>query len=320
MLAVIILTALLGFHFVGGYDWIDALWMVVITISSVGYGEHSISSPIVQILTILVIILGMSASVYTFGGFIQLLLEGEIERAVGRRRMTRDIGHLSDHIIICGFGRTGTILCEDLVRKKFPFVVIENQPEKARDAESRRLLCLIGDATEETMLEEAGLKRARTLFTGLPADADNVFITLTARNLNPTIEIISRAEHPSTERKLRQAGADKIIMPTLIGAHHVERMITRPSTADLMELVAESSFADLELDEVCIQEDSSLQALSVEETEARRTNNLLVVAIKQPDGKLIFNPEASYRFKVGDIPMLMGHRADIERFREKYRV
>ena len=320
VLGTILLVAVIGYRVLGDYSWIDSLWMVVITISSVGYGERSQSEPIVQLFTIAVIILGMSAAVYTFGGFIQFVLEGELEKLLGYRRMTREIERIADHVIICGFGRIGEVLSADLQRQKRPFLIIDNDADRIEAAKSRGHLCLAGDATEEEVLQLAGLARAKTIFTGLPTDAANVFITLTARNLNTAIQIIARAAHPTTEKKLRQAGADKVVMPTIIGAHHVERMITRPSTADLMELVAESSFTDLELDEVSVADQSKLVGVTVQETEAHRHHRLLVVAVKQADDKIIFNPDPTHAFHPGDILMLMGQREDIQRFREEYDV
>jgi len=320
VLAVIGICGIVGYRVLGDdYSWMDALWMVVITISSVGYSEHSQSAPQMQLFTVVVIILGMTAAGYTFGGFIQLVFEGELETLLGHRRMTRGIDRLRDHVIICGNGRIGEVLSDGL-QGKSQFVIIDSDPERIELAKSREHLCLVGDATEEDVLKLAGVDRAKTLFTGLPADADNVFITLTARNLNKDIQIIARAEHPSTQKKLRQAGADKVIMPTMIGAHHVERMITRPSTADLMELVSENTFPDLELDEIRLGEDSKLVGVTVQDTEASRRHRVLVVAVKHSDGKMHFNPDASHTFKINDVLMVMGHPDDIQRFCKEHAI
>jgi voltage-gated potassium channel len=317
VLSAVFLVAVVGYRVIGGYPWIESLWLVVITLSSVGFGERSQMGSAMQLWTIVVIIVGISASAYTLGGFIQFILEGELDLWLGQRRMTREIEQLSDHVIICGFGRIGLVLGEDLKRQKQPLVVVDQDLARIEEAKSRHHPCLVGDATEEPVLLRAGLRRCKTLFTGLPSDAANVFITLTARNLNPTVQIIARAEHPSTEKKLRQAGANRIVMPSLIGAHHVERMITRPSTADLMELVAESSFTDLELDEVKVVPSGKLVGVSVHETEAHR-RRLLVVAVKQRDGSMLFNPDGSYTFQADDVLMVMGHEKDIQRFRTEY--
>ncbi|MBC8868947.1 MAG: potassium channel protein [Planctomycetes bacterium] len=317
VLAVIFVAAVLGYHALG-YDWLDAVWMVVITISSVGYGEETDSDASIKMLSIAVIVFGLSAAAYTIGGLLQMITEGELERALGRRRMTRDIERLKGHVVICGFGRMGEMLARDLKSMRRLFVIVDNDSERIADAETHRYLCLSGDATEEQTLREAGIEQASALVTGLPNDAASVFITLTSRNLNPNLQIIARAEHPSTEKKLRQAGADRVVMPALVGARHMARLITRPSTADLMELVSETSFLDYELDEIAVPDDSKMAQVTVRETEAHRRHRLLVVAVKEKDGNMVLNPDAEYRFKSGDVVIFMGHTEDIARFRKEY--
>jgi len=317
VLAAIFVVAVVGYHALD-YSWLDSLWMVVITVSSVGYSEQSSADDSVKVFSILVIVFGMCAAAYTIGGFLQMLTEGELERALGRRRMTRDIERLSGHVIICGFGRMGEILAQDLQQMKRLFVIVDNDVERVVDAESQKYLCLSGDAEEEHTLLEAGVERASSLVTGLPNDAANVFITLTSRNLNPDIQIIARAEHPSTEKKLRQAGADRVVMPALVGARRMVRLITRPSTADLMDLVAETSFLDYELDEIDVPEGSKLPEVTVRETEAHRRHRLLVVAVRERDGNMVLNPDAEYTFKSGDVIIIMGRAEDIARFRGEF--
>ena len=319
VLASIFVLAVLGYRFLGGYDWTDAIWMVVVTISTVGFSEHSELDWKLQLYTVGVILVGISASVYTFGGFFQLMVEGELERLIGKRRMEREIELLSGHIVLCGYGRMGEHLAHALYRQGKPFVVIESDAEKVAEVASDQMLCFHGDATEEDVLEAVRVKHAKTLVTTLPSDAASVFITLTARNLNPELQIIARAELQSTEQKLRQAGANKVILPTVIGAQQAVRMITRPSTADLMELVAESSFNELDLEEFVVPDTSLLIGKSVRETDANRRHRVLVIAIKHADGKMAFNPNADHRFRSLDTIMLMGHTDDIIRFREEYR-
>lgn len=314
VLVTVFAIAVLGYRFLGGKDWIDAVWMVVITVSTVGYSEQSQLSPGLQLFTIGVIMFGMTAAVYTFGGLFQLILEGELERVIGRRRMEREIQQLSLHILICGYGRMGQHLAEGLKFHKRTIVVIDKDPRAIEQAQSDGVLAIEGNATEEDVLQSLHIEKASTLVAALPSDAESVFLTLTARNLNPMIQIIARAEYQSTERKLRQAGANKVVMPTVIGARQMVRMITRPSTADLIEMVNKSSFAELELEEFLIGASSRLVGLSVRETEALRRHKLLVVAIKGSDGNLIFNPTAEHQFHEGDTVMLMGHAEDTEKF------
>ncbi|MBC8351245.1 MAG: potassium channel protein [Planctomycetes bacterium] len=318
VLGVVVVSGVIGFRLLGGYDWVSAFWMTTITISSVGFSETTNSSPTFQLFTVGVIVFGMSAAAYTFGGFVQLMLEGELERVLGHRRMTRGIESLSGHVIVCGYGRIGEVLTNDLKHSRREFVVIDADTDRFEAAKSQGCLCICGDATSDETLLNAGIDRAKTLVSSLPSDADNVFITLTARTLCPRIQIFSRAEHPTTERKLIQAGASKVIMPAIIGAHRLERLITRPSTAHLMELVSEASFMDLELDEITLPEDCQLIGVTVASTEAHSKHKLLVVAVKHADGEMSFNPEANYSFQAADIAIVMGRSEDIQGFRNAY--
>jgi len=314
ILAVIVITAVLGYRFLGGYKWAEAVWMVAITITSVGYGEHSQEPWYMQLFTVAVVLLGISAAGYTFGGFLQLLLAGELEDAMGHRQMKQQIDKLSGHTIICGFGRIGRTLADDMLRHQQPFVIIEQNDEHLNAAREAGYLCLHGDATEDEMLLAAGCHRAKALITGLPNDAANVFITLTARNLNRDLLIVARAGHGSSERKLRQAGADKVVLPSSIGAQLMSRMIMRPTTADLMELVAEQGNLNVQLDEMRVAQACQLLGKSIRETNAHSAFRLLVLAVKQASGKMIFNPEADYKLELDDIIILMGKKSDIERF------
>ena len=232
--------------------------------------------------------------------------------------MARDIDKLSEHVVACGFGNTGELLAKALCEEDVPFVIVDQNEDRIEEAQRQGYLVLLGDATNESVLTEAGICRAKTLVTNLPTDAENVFITLTARNLCPSVDIIARAEQPSTVSKLQQAGANRVVQPDVSGARLMARMVTRPTTADLIELVAESSFHDMELDEILIREGAGIVGVNVRETEAHRKHRLLVVAIKRADNTMIFNPDGDYEFAVGETMILMGRDADIDRFRTQF--
>lgn len=317
VLLVVFVVSSLGFR-VLGYDWIGSIWMTAITISTVGYGETSDAPPAQQLFTVVVIIVGMSAAVYTFGGFFQMVLEGEFERALGHRRVTRGIEKLDQHVVVCGYGRMGEALTLNLRRLGVPFVVIDQDVNRFEDARALDYLCLSGDATQDEILIAAGVERANALVSALPSDADNVFITLTSRHLNPQIQIIARAEHKTTEAKLRQAGADKIVSPALMGAHRMEWMITRPSTAHLMELVSETTFMDLELDELVVPQNSPLVGVTAGSTGTFQRNDLLLAAVKQSDGTMRFNPGHEYTFQALDTVIVMGDVDAIAQFQREY--
>lgn len=315
---VVLVVAILGYR-LSGRDWMSSLYMVVITVTTVGYGDDKLHMPssAEQFFTVVVIVLGVTAGAYTIGGFLQMMAEGEIDRALGRRRMTREIQQLRDHVIICGFGRIGQILASEIASQD-QFVVVDNDPARVTEAGERQLLVLSGDATEEEILLAAGVERAKALVTSLPNDAANVFITLTSRNLNQNLRIVSRAEYRTSEKKLLQAGANRVVLPASIGATQMARLITRPNTAELIELLSDRSQLDLELDEVRVAPGGPLVGKSVEDAETHRRHRLLVVAVKQPDGNMVFNPGGEYIFQEEDMLIVMGRTDDIDRFEFDY--
>lgn len=317
VLGVVVALAVVGYR-LAGYPWLEAVWIVIITISSVGFGERSEQPPAVQLLTIAVVLLGISAAAYTFGGLLQFLLAGELEQMLGRRIMTQKINAVKEHTIVVGFGRIGRLVAADLQRQQRPFVVIESDEERCREAQDRGYLCITGDATDDEILASAGLARARTLVSALPNDANNVFITLTARNLNPGLKIIARAEHYSSERKLLQAGADRIVMPSTIGAQQIGRLITRPHTADLLELFAEQGNVNLEIDEIPLPEGHPLVGRTIGESEANRRFSLLILAVRQPSGEMLIGAQTDYRLATGDVLIVFAKPENLESFRQHH--
>jgi voltage-gated potassium channel len=319
ILGIIFLVAVSG-YVLAGWTLLDSIYMVVLTLSTVGLKEvHDLShSPGLQAFTILVIVFGVTAAFYIVGGFVQMMAEGEINRALGLQRATREIERLSDHVILCGFGRTGETLAGELRRRKQPFVVVDRDPERITEALSLSYLAMTQDATEEDALLKAGVKRAKTVVITLPTDAENVFITLTARNLNTNLQIIARGELQATEKKLIQAGADRVVLPAAAAALRMAAMITRPSTLELIELVAGHHVAEVQIDELTIPYESSLVGCTVRDSQTRSRHGLLIVGVRHLDDELLFNPNADMAFQGGDTVIVMGQMADIERFRKEY--
>lgn len=314
-LACFVVVSTVGYRLLSERPWLESLHWVIITVSSVGYGETSAAPPAIQAFSIVVILVGMLAVAATLGLFLQLLVQGEIRRAVGARRMTRDIKKLTDHIIICGFGRIGRILAEDFDARGIPFTVIETNSEMATEAENASYLVVVGDATDEDVLLSAGIERAKTIVVALDSDANCVFLTLTARNLNSEIQIISRGEQPSTEKKLRQAGANRVVMPAMIGARRIANLVTQPVTSDLLEHVADRSRLDANLEEVVISQGSVVAGQTVRASNPRQRYGILVVALRNVDGKMQFNPNPDTVIEAGDTAIVMGRATDLEKFR-----
>lgn len=211
-----------------GWDLLDASYMVVITLFGIGYSEvHPLTTTALKLQTMVLIVVGGLSGLYSVGGFLQLLTQGEINRALGARKMGWGIRKMKNHIIICGYGRVGQMLATELARKNIPLIVVDKSQQRLNQAAEHGYTTLCGDAACETVLNEAGVTRARSLVCALPEDAVNVFITLTARELNEDVIIIARAECPKTESKLRRSGANHIVLPAAIGAVHMSRIISR---------------------------------------------------------------------------------------------
>lgn len=317
-LAMIVSLAVIGYRMIAGYDWIEAFWMVVITVSTVGYGEQSGQGWATQLLSIAVILLGTTAAAYTFTGMIQLTLQGEFDRAFGRRRMEKELSRLRNHTIICGFGKSGPVLAKDLEQRRCRFVILEIDPVNYHQAIDLGYLAINADATDEETLKQANISRASAIVVALPTDAQNVFITLSARNLCPSIRIVAQAERESSSRKLRQAGANEVVMAHQMVAEYMSRLVTRPTAARFFSSLTEPEFKDLMLDELAVPEGSIIENQTIAQLRIRDRHQLLVVAVKSRDETLDFNPPGDRVFKSGETILVMGNQEDVIAFQENY--
>jgi len=288
---------------------------VVITIFSVGYEETvRVDSPLLKAFTVGLIVTGCSSLLYALGGFVQMMTEGEITRALGERRNIRSIDALKGHAIVCGYGRMGQILSSELSDAGHPFVVIDSNRESVREAEEQGYLVVSGDATEEDTLQLAHIDRATSVATVLPSDASNVFITLSARSLNPRLRILSRGELPSTEGKLKKAGANHVVLPATIGGLRLAHMIVRPTAEHLIDTLENASMIndDLELLGVKLAEIEILPGSGLEDTtvgalEIQGEGAYLIVGLRRKGGEVLRKPSASQKVCCGDIVIVIGH-------------
>lgn len=296
---------------VAGYIVIDpdlgllqAIYMVTITLSTVGYREVVHDSGAAQTWTILIIVVGGLTVAVAGGSLVGMLVEGEVGRLIGSRKLESRIKHLNGHTVICGFGRMGQLLVERLLARNVPLVIVENQQERILAAEQLGCLYVRGDATEETILEQAGVARARNLVAALASDADNLFVTLTARQMRPVLHIVARAENSSTEPKLRRAGADRVISPQSIGAERIATILTHPHVVDFVDVAAKG--VELEMEEIEVTPDSVLAGKSLREADIRRLADVMVVAIRRADGTTRFSPGAEEVVRPGDMLITIG--------------
>ena len=319
-LAIVFVVAVVGHHWITGGTWLSSIYYFVITVSGVGYTERSDVGPELQLFSIFVILIGMFVVGYAITLLLQLMIEGQVYRALGIRRMTQEIEKLSGHTIICGLGRMGRTLADEFQRRGVPYVIVERDTDQAISARAEGMLLVTGDALDEESLVDAGIHRAATFVASLHSDADNVFLTLTARNLNPSLRIIARGELPTTEKKLRQAGANEVVMPALIGARRMAAMVTRPHTAELMDLMTSDKTMDADLEEVFISEGCPLVGQTIRDMALRSTHQVLVIAIRRSNGEMLFAPDANTRFEEGDTMILLGRQDDISSFKNANRV
>ncbi|MCA9077533.1 MAG: NAD-binding protein [Planctomycetaceae bacterium] len=304
-------------YWMAGWSLIEAIYMVIITIYGVGYGEvRPVEDPTLRLFTVLVIVAGCTSAIYVLGGFIQMITEGQIKRALEERRMTAGIEKLNQHAIICGFGRVGQILADELLTAGKPFVVVDTNRERLISGENQGMFVINGDATTEEVLTLAGVERASVLATVLPNDAANVFITLTARELRPDLEIIARGESPSTQKKLLRSGADRVVLPAAIGAVKIARLITCPTAESLLSgEKAESDFNDelgqigLRIWEVSIDQGSPLAGYTISQLRAGEASTYMIVAVREPDGTVHTQPPADHQINQGDVILVL-YRTD----------
>jgi voltage-gated potassium channel len=316
LLAVTGATGVVG-YMLAGWSLLDAVYMVVITIFGVGYGEvRHLESTGLRIFTMAFIVAGCSALIYIMGGFFQLITEGEINRALGRHRMNKQIANLTDHVIICGFGRIGRILVRELMQANKVCVVVDPDVARATEARTCGALVLEGDATQDDVLRTAGIERASALATVLPNDALNVFITLTARSLNAKLRVIARGEDPLTEPKLRQAGADEVVLPSTSGGLQIAEHIVRPAILELVDgaeargRMRELSALGLGVRAMRIPKGTRGVGRSVSELETLHPA-VLVISIRRHDGTTIHAPSARDVFADDDEVLLMGHDSSL---------
>ncbi len=322
-----IIVAVVGYLFYG-WTLMEAIYMVVITIFGVGYGEvQPIDTTSERIFTIAVILAGTSSALYIVGGFVQMIAGGEINRAFDAQRKKNTISNLNNHVIICGFGRIAQVIATHLVEAAQEFVIIDHNGEKIAIAEGLGYLAQEGDATDENILQSVGIQNAHVLATVLPNDAINVFITLTARELNPDLLILARGELSSTEKKLRLAGANHVVSPATVSGVRMVNLIARPTgTGFLEQKDQQNSLNDLlaqievQIDELTLSAYSPLMGKTIRELEIRGKGAFIVVALRRSNGLLLTHPHSSLILDCDDTLIVLGHQEELPKFARYYQL
>lgn len=311
-LAFVILAGIAGYRLIEGWPLIDALFMTIITLTTVGYGEIQPLSPAGRIFTMVLITLGVGFVAYTIGSLTHWMVETQMRQLLGRRKLQKQIERLQGHYIVCGFGRMGSTICSELSANSVPFVVIEKDDEVVEKDMSQNYLFIQGDSTDDDVLVEAGIHRAAGLIAVAASDVDNVYITLTSRQLNPELFILSRAADETAERKLKQAGASRVISPYQIGAKRMVLAVLRPAVIDFLDAAMCETDFNLQMEEHLVGATSRLAGRSLLESDIRKEHGLIVVAIQRSAGEMVFNPPADTLIEKGDKLITMGPRESLE--------
>ena len=283
---------------------LEAAYMTVITISTVGFTEVWKLDPAGRAWTIGVIVFGIGTVSVAFTSLITLFVSGELRYIREKRKMTTTIKDMSGHAILCGYGRMGALATRQMRERGVSIVVVEKDQSLEESLIDAQLSHVIGDATDDEVLRKAGLATAMALVAVLPHDADNIYVTLTAHSLRPELSIIARAEQPATEAKLKRAGATRVICPQVMGATRIANVLTRPNVVDLVEMATKG--VDLEIDEYVVGEHSSFAGTTLRESALREKTGASVVAIKRADGETLFNPDPDASLETGDTLVLVG--------------
>lgn len=321
---IIIIFIVLVFGGTFGYMLLEntgfwmGMYLTIITVFTVGYGDIVPVHPSGRIFTVFLVITSVSFVFYTFSKITETMIEGELRGLYKRRKMNRQISRLRDHYIVCGFGRIGKEICKILQEHHRPFVVIEKDPEEIKVLEELQFYQLQGEASDDEVLQRAGIEKAKGLVSVVASDADNLYITLTARGLNPDLFIMTRSSgSPGVQTKLKRAGATRVISPYSIGARRMAHLIVRPTVTDFIDLTMRAGELDLIMEELQVGPSSHLNGKNLIESEIRKKYDVIVVAIKRQDGTMLFNPKSETMIKSSDILIVLGNSEHIAGLRQE---
>lgn len=313
MLGLVLLIGTAGYMVIEGWQLLDAIYMTVITITTVGFREVRTVSPPGKIFTLVLICMGMGIIAYTLGMVAQVMVEFQVRSILGRRKLGLKIKSIKNHYILCGYGRIGRIISQELKSSRIPLLVVDSNPNSKQSFEQQDIPYIIDDATSEDVLIEAGIERAKGLISVVLSDADNLFITMTARGLNPGLFILARAEEEQSRKKLLRAGANRVVLPYLIGGQKMAHTITKPAVTDFLELTVHDKNIELEMGELLVKDRSKLKGVTLADSGIRQEMNVIIVAIRKENGEMAFNPSSETRIETGDTLIALGPDNDLKK-------
>lgn len=313
LVVLVISFGTVGYTVLEKWDFLDSLYMTIITLTTVGFKEVHDLSDNGKIFTIALIVGGVGTMLYVLRIGAQLILEGELQEIYGRKRLEKRLKELKDHYIVCGYGRMGKIIARELRHEDLDFIVIEKN-HTTLDEED--LLIIEGDATKDELLKKAGIEKAKCLISVLPTDAENLYVVLSARGLNPDLMIVARAGEEGSEQKLLRAGADRVVSPYYIGGLRIAHTVLKPAVVDFIEFATKSGNIDLQIKEINVGEGSELLGKTLDQSGIGRDLAIIVVAIKESGGEMKFNPTFRTAIEVGNTLIAVGETSKLKRLEE----
>ena len=314
ILHIIIITGIIGFMLIEHFNFIEAVYMTTISVTTTGFTEVHPLSPAGRVFTVFLLVMSWTAFAFAVTRITQYVVSGEINKYIKTRRIMSSIDKLSGHVIVCGYGRNGQQAAQILQYHNQPYVVIEQRQELIDKviAEKPRLLYLIGDGTDDDILKRAGIERARALITALPTDADNVFIVLSARSMNPNIQIISRASHAGSYPKLIKAGANHVIMPDRIGGTHMATLVSKPDVVEFIDFLSSEEGESIHIESVEYDQlPFEIRDKSLQDIMAWKKTGVSCIGIKTADGKFVISPPENTVITSGMKVLVLGNREQI---------
>lgn len=306
LLCAIVTVGTLGYMAIEGWSAWDALYMTVISLTTVGYREVHPMSRAGEAFTMFVLVGGVGTVLYSFTLIGARVIESALHNPLERRRIAYMLDHLEHHFIVCGYGRIGAIIVDEFRRQKVPYVIIERDPERVRSLTEAGHLAVEGDASSEEVLGKAGVARARGLIAAVSTDAENVYTVLSARLMQPALYIIGRAGSDESTRKIKQAGADRVISPYQIGGQHMAQLALRPAVVEFVQLATSSEFLELSMEQIEVRADGPLVGQTIVGANLRQRFGVIVVGIRRASGRMEFNPPPDAGMQAGDFLVVLG--------------
>lgn len=312
LLTLVVVIGALGYHRLAGTGYLDSFYMAIITLFTVGFRELGEVNRATKLFTIFYLITGLGIATYAISSLTALIVEGDLKGYLKERRMEKRLAALTDHIIVCGLGKVGFQAAWEFKQAGVPFVIVEKLPTKSGNLRFEGDLILIGDALDELVLEKAGIHRARALIAAVGSDADNVLVTLTAKQMAPDIVVVARAARLGTEKKLQAAGADHIVSPYEIGGRRMAQLLLTPELLNYVDLMVDKKPVEMAIEHILVNPASSLVGATMRDIRLRDTTGALVAGIIRPGEGLRFNPKGSETFEAGDVLLAMGTHQALE--------